>query len=229
MTRGGAARVPELSPREIVNGLTHLGGAVLSAVGLALLARTPAAQLSGAHAAALWAFGISLILLYSSSTVHHLAQVPPRRYELLRRVDHVMIYVLIAGTYTPVCAVLIGGRVGRVALIVVWAIAVVGTVQKIAWMHAPRWLSTALYLAMGWAGALAVPLLLHLAPTAFFGWVLAGGLCYTVGAVIYNMKWPDPFPGRFGSHEIWHLFVLAGSASHFWAIYRYVAHRAIAA
>lgn len=215
------------NPREVVNGLTHLGGALLSAVGLALLARTPAAQLSTGHAVALWVFGISLILLYASSTVHHLAQVPPRQFELLRRVDHVMIYVLIAGTYTPVCAVLIGGRTGTVALIVVWTVAVAGTLQKIAWMHAPRWLSTALYLVMGWAGAVAGPMLLTAAPTGFFAWVLAGGVWYSGGAVIYNLKRPNPFPGRLGSHEIWHLCVLAGSACHFWAIYRYVAHPAL--
>jgi hemolysin III len=136
-----------------------------------------------------------------------------------------MIYVLIAGTYTPVCLLLLPEPLGLVLLSTVWALAAIGTAMKIVWMDSPTWISTALYLGMGWIAVLLVKPLLAVAPTAFFLWITAGGIFYSVGAIVHAMHWPRRStaerPLAFGSHEIWHLFVMAGSFCHYWAILAY--------
>lgn len=218
-----AMRFPRRLPlREPVNGLTHLIGAVLSAIGLVALMAAAVNTGSVKVAVAFAIFGTSLVLMYTASALYHSLPLTPRGLQIFRRVDHVMIYMLIAGTYTPICLVMLPGRVGMTLLVTVWSIAALGTVQKIAWLDAPQWFSTALYLGMGWIAVLVVPGLRSSAPTGFIAWLVAGGLLYSVGAVVYGTKWPNIKPGVFGSHELWHLFVMAGSFSHYWGILRYV-------
>ena len=106
------------------------------------------------------------------------------------------------------------------------AFAIFGIVQKLVWMRAPRWLSTALYLGMGWAAMIIARPLLSAAPLGFLLWIVAGGVLYSIGAVVYATKWPDPVPSVLGFHEIWHLFVMAGSFSHYWAVLAYMSHTA---
>lgn len=211
--------------REPVNALTHSVGAVLSVIGLLVLLAVAIGHDSARQVVAFSIFGGSLVAMYSASAFYHSFRLSERGIAHLRRIDHVMIYVLIAGTYTPVCLLLLRGRLGLGLLIAVWALAAIGTVQKIAWMHAPTWLSTGLYLGMGWIGVLMVRPLLAAAPPGFFLWLLAGGLFYSLGAVLFAMEWPRATTGAqpriFGSHEIWHLFVMAGSFSHYWAILAY--------
>ena len=141
----------------------------------------------------------------------------------MRRVDHMMIFVLIAGTYTPFCLLALDGgrRAGLLAL--VWGLALCGVVLKYLWMEAPRWLSVALYVGMGWTALVAAPSLLQAIPSGGVAWVLGGGLVYSAGAIIYGLRRPNPVPGVFGFHEVWHLFVMVGSACHFWAVLRYIA------
>ena len=172
-------------------------------------------------------FGASLIAMYTVSTLYHGLPLSDRGIARARRLDHVMIYILIAGSYTPICLVLLPGRLGTGLLIVVWTLAAIGTVQKIAWMRAPVWLSTALYLGMGWIAIVIVKPLLAAAPRAFFLWLLAGGLFYSIGAIVHGVRWPrrtivGTTQRMFGAHEIWHLFVMAGSFAHYWAILAYV-------
>lgn len=212
--------------REPVNALTHLLGALLAAVGLVVLLMNGVANDSARQVVAFAIFGTSLVLLYTASGIYHTLNLSERGLAMLRRLDHMMIYVLIAGTYTPVCLVLLRGHLGIGLLIAVWAIAVIGIVQKLVWMRAPRWFSTALYLGMGWAAMIIARPLLSAAPLGFFLWIIAGGAFYSIGAVVYATKWPNPVPGIFGFHEIWHLFVMAGSFSHYWAVLAYVAHTA---
>lgn len=211
--------------REPVNGLTHLAGLLASLVALGLLVRAGLA--GGAHRLVpLAVFGVSLVVLYLASTLYHsLPHVPRHRHRLrrLRQFDHIAIYGLIAGTYTPVAALLIGGTLGTAVLVGVWAVALLGAAQKIWWMHAPEWLSTGCYLAMGWAGAVIALPTLGLAPPGFWVWIAVGGLSYTVGAVVFGLDRPHLVPGILGAHELWHLCVLAGSGAQFWAIYRYLA------
>lgn len=210
--------------REPVNALTHLLGAVAAAIGMIVLLVNGAANDSARQVVAFAIFGASLVLLYATSGIYHSLNISERGLAILRRLDHMMIYVLIAGTYTPLCLVLLRGRLGIGLLIAVWAIAVIGVVQKLVWMRAPRWFSTALYLSMGWAAMVVARPLLNAAPTGFFIWIIAGGVFYSIGAVVYAVKRPDPVPGVFGFHEIWHLFVMAGSFSHYWAVLAYVSH-----
>lgn len=209
--------------REPVNGLTHLAGSLLSLVGLVVLVGDAAERGSARHMVSFAVFGASLVLLYTASALYHLLSPPVARLQLLKRVDHMMIFVLIAGTYTPICLIALRGAWGWSLLAVAWGIAIAGIAMKALWLHAPRWLSTSIYLGMGWVVVVAAVPLVRALPAGALSWLAAGGLLYTVGAVIYGTRRPDFVPGRFGFHELFHLFVLAGSFSHYWLMLRYVA------
>jgi hemolysin III len=168
-------------------------------------------------------FGLSLIALYSASTLYHLLPLSPAGIARLRRVDHMAIFVLIAGTYTPFCLLALDGAWRMGLLSVIWVLAMCGVSFKVFWMGAARWLSVALYLGMGWVAVIAAPALLRAVPVGGMAWVLGGGLTYSAGALVYGLKRLNPVPGVFGFHELWHLFVVAGSACHFWAVLHYVA------
>jgi hemolysin III len=206
--------------REPVNALSHLLGLVLAAVGTVVLlqmARGPGEQV------AFGVYGASLMLLYSASTLYHSLPLPVHRLRPLRTLDHIAIYFLIAGTYTPVAVVTLHGPWGWTLLGTAWAIAVAGIPFKIWFLDAPIWVSTGLYLGMGYMVlAAAVPLATRISPGGL-GWLVAGGVAYTVGAIIFTRERPNPFPGIFGHHEIWHLLVLVGSGCHFGFMLRYVA------
>jgi hemolysin III len=208
--------------REPVNGLTHLAGGLLAFVGLIVLLATAASAGRVDQLVAFGIFGFSLIALYLASSLYHLLPLSPAGVARLRRLDHVAIFVLIAGTYTPFCLLALDGgwRWGLLAL--VWSLALGGVSLKLFWMDAPRWLSVLLYLGMGWVAVVAAPALLRVVPAGGMAWVLAGGLTYSAGALVYGLKRPNPVPGVFGFHELWHLFVVAGSACHFWAVLRYL-------
>ena len=209
--------------REPFNGLTHLVGGLISSVGLVVLLATATSEGRVDQLVAFAIFGFSLIALYSASALYHLLPLSPRGVARLRRVDHMSIFLLIAGTYTPFCLLALDGgwRVGLLGL--VWGLALCGIVLKLLWMDAPRWLSVALYLGMGWVALVAAPALFRAVPAGGMAWVLGGALVYSVGALIYGLKRPNPKPGVFGFHELWHLFVMAGSACHFWAVLGYIA------
>jgi hemolysin III len=209
--------------REPVNGLSHLAGGLLAFVGLVVLLASAASTGRLDQIVAFGIFGTSLVALYLASSLYHLLPLSPAGVARLRKLDHVAIFVLIAGTYTPFCLLALDGgwRWGLLAL--VWGLALCGVSLKLFWMGAPRWLSVACYLGMGWVAVVAVPALLRTVPAGGMGWVLAGGLTYSAGALVYGLKRPNPVPGVFGFHELWHLFVIAGSTCHFWAVLRYLA------
>jgi hemolysin III len=198
--------------REPVNAWSHLVGLVLATMGTGLLlhlSRGPAETLAFAI------YGGSLILLYAASTLYHALQLPRHRLRKLRTLDHIAIYFLIAGTYTPVALITLRGPSGWALLAAAWVVALAGIPFKLWWLDAPVWLSTATYLGMGYMALLAAAPLARAVSIGGLAWLVAGGLAYTVGAVIFTRERPDPFPGRFGHHEIWHLLVLAGSGCHF--------------
>lgn len=198
--------------REPFNGISHLAGLVLAGTGTALLLRMARGPW---QFVAFSIYGVTLILLYGTSTLYHALPLSERPLRALRTLDHIAIYFLIAGTYTPVALITLHGRLGWVLLGTVWLIAVAGIPFKLFFLDAPTWISTATYLAMGYLALVAaVPIAQRISLTGL-AWLIAGGVAYTVGAVIYARQRPDPFPGRFGHHEIWHLLVLAGSACHF--------------
>jgi hemolysin III len=198
--------------REPVNGASHLLGLLLASAGTALLVR----MASGPWQLAAFAvYGTTLILLYGASTLYHLLPLSDRPLRALRTLDHIAIYFLIAGTYTPIALITLHSPLGWTLLAAVWLIAVAGIPFKLFFLDAPVWISTATYLAMGYLALVAVVPLARAVSLNGLLWLIAGGLAYTIGAVIYSRQRPDPFPGRFGHHEIWHLLVLTGSACHF--------------
>ena len=205
----------------ITHFIAMLGAAIATVPLLEKAAREP----DQLHLMALSIFMISMILLYAASTVYHTLDISPAINKLLRKLDHMMIFVLIAGSYTPVCLIILGGKTGYALLSVVWGIALFGMLLKACWITCPKWFSSIIYIAMGWVCLGVFGTLWDILPHAAFLWLLAGGIIYTIGGVIYALKLPI-FNGKhknFGSHEIFHLFVMGGSICHFIFMYLYVA------
>lgn len=202
--------------REPVNGLTHLGGAVLALAGsIALLIvgwSTPAKIVS------LAVYGLSLIGMFTASAAYHMVRARDRVIEILRKVDHSAIYLLIAGTYTPFCIHAFTGFWQWGLLTIIWSLAAVGIAVKIFIIRAPRWLTAGIYLLMGWLSMAAIGEMLSVLPASVLGWMLAGGIAYTLGAVVYITKIFNFVPGVFGFHEVWHIFVLLAATAHFIAV-----------
>lgn len=192
------------------------------AVILVLLAATPlllkAAREPGVlHVISLFIFTLSMVLLYLASTIYHSLDVSEKVNRRLRKLDHMMIFVLIAGSYTPVCLIALKGNTGRYLCALVWCVAIFGILIKALWINCPKWFSSVIYIGMGWLCVLAFSQIFHALSRPAFGWLLAGGIIYTIGGVIYALKVPlfDARHKYFGSHEIFHLFVMGGSACHF--------------
>ena len=170
-------------------------------------------------------YAASLVLLYAASTTYHTFDRSEHVNTILKKIDHMMISVLIAGSYTPICLLVLKGKLGTTLLCIVWGIAIAGILIKAFWVYCPRWVSSVLYIGMGWTCVLAFTQILNSMSPAAFGWLLAGGIIYTAGGVIYALKFPlfNARHGGFGSHEIFHLFVMGGSICHFIMMYVFVA------
>lgn len=205
--------------KDPVSCLTHMGGALFAVTGLVLMLLSAKAPL---EVVAFSIFGGTMFLMYLASTLYHMFDGSEQLTKALRKFDHVMIYFFIAGTFTPFTLLLIDGSLSWIFLGTIWGIAFAGMFFKLFWLHAPAWLSIALYLGMGWLGLLVLPYAFTSLSAAAGNWIIAGGLSYTIGAVVYGLKRPDPYPGVFGFHEIWHLFVMGGTFSHFWVVYYYL-------
>ena len=204
------------------SALTHLIGIIISIFGTALLLYFSVIQETVRHIVSFSIYGASLILLYSASTIYHTIDISPKITKILRKIDHMMIFILIAGTYTPICLIALEGFWRWGMLIGIWALALIGIFIKAFWMTAPRWLSTLFYILMGWLAVIAIVPLVHSLPVGGIVWLVFGGLFYTVGALIYGLKRPKlPFK-NFGFHEVFHVFVLAGSICHYWMMLRYI-------
>jgi hemolysin III len=212
--------------RDLVSGLTHCVGAGLSLIGLIFLIIWAALYGTAMHVVTFTIFGVGLTLLYLFSTLYHWLNISERGIRVFRKFDHTMIYILIAATYTPVCLCAIKGGLGWLLFGVVWFAAVCGTVLSSVWINAPRWLTTIIYVAMGWVVVFAVKPLIETftnkSLTEGLYWLLAGGIMYTIGGIIYGIKKPKKKICGFGFHEIFHVFVMLGSACHYWFIIRYV-------
>ena len=213
--------------KDPVSGISHLIGAVLSVIGLVFLIVYSAKYGEGAwDVVSFTIFGVGLILLYTFSTLYHMLNIGERGTRVFRKFDHMMIYVLIAASYTPICLGPIRGPWGFSILGVVWGLAILGIILTAVWLQAPRWLTTSIYIAMGWLViVMAYPLLKTFKElNALYSliWLLIGGIFYTIGGVIYGLK-KAPFTTKhFGFHEIFHIFVLFGSICQYWFIFRYL-------
>ena len=208
--------------KEPINALTHFLGFLMSIPILITLTMKAYQNASFLSMVAFLIFGISLLLLYGASTIYHTLNISPKGTALLRRIDHMMIFVLIAGTYTPVCLIPLRGKWGWTLFVAVWGFAFAGILLKIFWLNAPRWFSTLLYVVMGWLVLIAfVPLeqAIHISGIVLLA---SGGIVYTIGAVIYAVKWSKLKLKYFGFHEIFHLFVMGGSALHVLFMFEYI-------
>lgn len=209
--------------REPVNGLTHLIGAVLSLVGLIFMI-FKVVTTNGSHIElfSVFLFGVGSILLYSASATYHSVIANSKVIMALKRVDHSMIFLLIAGSYAPFCLVALNNTAGYVLFTAVALCSVIGIAFKIAWVTCPRWLSSVIYISIGWFAVFAIyPISKAIAFPGVFLLVL-GGLMYTVGGVIYALKKDKIKIGVFGTHEIFHIFIMLGTLCHFIAIFKYI-------
>ena len=206
-------------PRPLLRGVFHLPAsiaAIAGAVVLMLLADSARAYVGGAI------FGASLILLYTTSAVYHRITWSPRLRGIARRLDHSMIFVLIAGTYTPVSLLVLDTAWWISVLAVVWGIAAAGIILKVAWPWAPKWLGVTFYVIAGWLALVTAPQLVAWFTTGSLALLLSGGILYTVGGVVYAIGKPNPFPRVFGYHEVFHVLVIAGSVLHYSLVALYV-------
>lgn len=197
------------------SAVTHGIGAGLSLIGTTVLLLRAAALGNLLLFSVFAIYGLSMIGLYTASTLYHCLNTSVPVRIALRKYDHCSIYLLIAGSYTPICLIALGHRGGVSLLIAVWSVGLLGIVLTIAKLSIPRWLTSAIYLFMGWLALFAIVPLSHALPAHGFFWLLAGGLLYTVGGILYAVKWPGRNNPRFGCHEIFHLFILLGSVAHF--------------
>lgn len=202
--------------RDPVSGLTHLFAAIASLGGL--IALLIIGWGNTGRVLSLLVYGLSLILLFSASASYHLPNAASGIIEGLRKFDHIAIYLLIAGTYTPICFNLFTGFWKWGMLSIIWALALIGLSVKLFVIKVPRWVNAGVYLIMGWLCILAVREMLLVMSAGGLTWLFIGGVAYSLGALIYMTKILNVVPGVFGFHEVWHIFVILGAAAHFVAI-----------
>jgi hemolysin III len=202
--------------REPVNALSHLLSAAAAVIGMAVLL-----FLSDKNAAwiiSLTVYGASLIALFLASGTYHAVRTTPKAIELFRKVDHAAIYLLIAGSYTPFCVIAFSGFWKWGLLAIIWTLALTGILLKVFTVNAPRWVTAGVYVAMGWLCVLAFRQMIEALSPGTIVWLFAGGVIYTLGALVYVTKKLELYPGVFGFHEIWHIFVTLGATAHFIAV-----------
>ena len=211
---------------EPVNAITHGLGAVFSVVGMVVLVYLSWGQ--PLYVVSFAVYGVSSVLLYLASSLYHGLKVSSQRRRMLLRLDHVGIYALIAGSYTPLALLVLKSHsplLGWAFFWLVWGLATLGIVFKLWWLDAPVWLSTGFYLALGWLALGVMPTLFQTLSPGGLLLLFTGGLLYSVGAVVFALERPDFYPGVFGHHELWHLFVLAGGSCHYLLLLIYLTPR----
>lgn len=205
-----------------MSGILHLAAAGFAGAGLIWLICRSGSYNPIFRLLPALVFGISMIFLFLASSLYHLLPLSEKGVRRLRKLDHSSIYVFIAGSYTPVCLMVLHDKKGLIIAAILWAIALVGVLVKIFWVERSRWVRIVPYLAMGWISVLILPDLWQRLPTGALVWLGAGGFAYSFGALVYALKWPDPLPNLFGFHEVWHLFVIGGCFCHFWMVKQYL-------
>ena len=215
----------QITIREPGSAITHFIGMMLAVFAAVPLLIKAAVTSGERHFVAMFIFMCSMVLLYGASTTYHSVNVSGKQLRFFRKIDHMMIFVLIAGSYTPVCLIVLGGKEGCTLLSLVWGIAIVGMLINALWITCPKWFSSLVYIAMGWVCVLVFSDLIAALPLAGLLWLFTGGVLYTIGGVIYALKL-TVFNGKykfFGSHEVFHIFCMLGSVCHFLFMYHYVA------
>jgi hemolysin III len=205
--------------REPFNAISHAPGILAAVAGLIFLVwQAESALATTAYAV----YGASLVAVFAASTMYHALPVSDRGVRILRRVDQSAVFLVIAGTYTPICLLALPPGWGWTIFGIVWGLSAVGIVTRSTGIEVPRWAMVGIYLAMGWTALVGIKPIFEVFSWQGVAWLVAGGLLYTAGAIIYAAEWPDPMPDRVGAHGIWHLFVIGGSAAHYVFIAGYV-------
>ncbi len=206
------------------SAITHFIGMLMAIFAAVPLLIKAASEPSPIYILSITIYALSLILLYTASTIYHTFDLGLDGNTKLKKFDHMMISILIAGSYTPICLHVLDRPTGLILLSIVWGIAVGGIIIKAFWVYCPKWFSSVLYIAMGWTCVLAFSQIMNNMSPAAFTWLLAGGIVYTIGGVIYALKLPifNMLSENFGNHEIFHLFVMGGSACHFIVMYVFI-------
>ena len=207
--------------KEPGSAITHFIGMLMAIFAAVPLLIKAAHEPSRIYVISLAVYSASMILLYAASTTYHTFDISAKINTILKKWDHMMISVLIAGSYTPICLLVLKGKTGLILLAIVWSFAIVGILIKAFWVYCPKWISSILYIGMGWTCVLAFTQILNSMSHTSFLWLLTGGIIYTVGGIIYALKLPifNSKHKNFGSHEIFHLFVMGGSMCHFVVMY----------
>jgi len=218
LSKDGSVHVTD----EFWNTAISAFGALLSLIGIAFLITRADSTKSSLIVLAFAIYGFGLVNMFVSSALHHGVNGSAKTNHRLKQYDYYAISLMIAGTFTPLCIVLLNSTFGWTVLALMWAFAALGIALKAIFPNVPRWLTTALFIAMGWMGLIILKPLYHALHWDGFSLLLLGGLFYTVGGLIYVLEKPNPIPGKFGFHEIWHCFVLAGAASHFFVMGLYL-------
>ena len=209
--------------REPMNALTHLIGAVLSVFGISamLILIISEDNVTPLTLISVLAFGVGLICLYGTSFTYHASQGDQEKILHLKKLDHAMIFILIAGTYTPFCLLCLTGTMRVAMMVAIWGVALIGIILKVAWINMPRWLGTGLYIFLGWFALFVLGPLYQALPLPGFMLLVGGGVMYTIGGVIYAIKKPN-FGKSFGFHELFHIFVILGSLCHFICVFFFI-------
>ena len=207
--------------KEPGSAITHFIGMLMAIFAAVPLLIKAAHEPSRIYVISLAVYSASMILLYAASTTYHTFDISAKINTILKKWDHMMISILIAGSYTPICLLVLKGKTGLILLAIVWSFAIIGILIKAFWVYCPKWVSSILYIGMGWTCVLAFTQILNSMSRTSFIWLLAGGIIYTVGGIIYALKLPifNSKHKNFGSHEIFHLFVMGGSMCHFVVMY----------
>lgn len=215
----------QITIREPGSAITHFIGMILAMLASIPLLVKSAGATNASAPLALSIFTFTMVLLYGASTAYHTLSVSDRILKIFKKIDHMMIFVLIAGSYTPVCLTVLDEQIGHPLLAVVWGIAIAGMVIKAIWVTCPKWFSSVLYIAMGWVCIAVIEPLINTLCIPALLWLMAGGIIYTIGGIIYALKLKlfNAKHSFFGSHEIFHLFVIGGSICHFIFMYLYIA------
>lgn len=209
----------EQPERPLLRGMLH--GAMAVAAPFLFVVLLLAAD-SARDYVAVTIFAAAMMLVYTASASYHLAPWPPRLRRIMTRVDHAMIFVLIAGSYTPFCLTVVGDAWGIPMLSIVWTLAVLGVLMKLLWVGVPRWLSVSCYIGLGWLAVVAAPAITASLSAQGVALLAGGGVLYTIGGIVYGLRRPDPLPRIFGFHEVFHVLVIAGTALHVTAVALYV-------
>ena len=199
--------------KEPGSAITHFIGMLMAIFAAVPLLIKAAHEPSRIYVISLAVYSASMILLYAASTTYHTFDISAKINTILKKWDHMMISILIAGSYTPICLLVLKGKTGLILLAIVWSFAIIGILIKAFWVYCPKWVSSILYIGMGWTCVLAFTQILNSMSRTSFIWLLTGGIIYTVGGIIYALKLPifNSKHKNFGSHEIFHLFVMGGS------------------